>query len=92
MNHRLHLKFEQLDLATTRLLAAAEALGDEATRSPGPGQWSAAQVVHHLLFIESNIVRYVDKKLLADEALPGGTEAQPAGSPPWVRRSWREAS
>lgn len=70
MNHRLHLKFEQLDLATNRLLAAAEALGDEATRSPGPGQWSAAQVVHHLLFIEGNIVRYVDKKLLADEALP----------------------
>ena len=70
MNHRLNLKFEQLELATERLLAAAEALGTDATQAPGPGQWSATQVVHHLLVIENNITSYVQKKLLAAEQLP----------------------
>ncbi|MBD2720826.1 DinB family protein [Hymenobacter armeniacus] len=70
MNHRLHLKFEQLERATERLLASAEALGTDAERAPGPGQWSATQVVHHLLFIESNILQYVQKKVHAEEALP----------------------
>jgi uncharacterized damage-inducible protein DinB len=70
MNHRLHLKFEQLERATERLLASAEALGAESAKAPAPGQWSAAQVVHHLLFIESNIIQYVQKKLHANEQLP----------------------
>ncbi len=70
MNHRLNLKFEQLELATQRLLAAVDALGPDATRAPGPGQWAATQVVHHLLVIESNIIGYVQKKLLATEQLP----------------------
>ena len=70
MNHRLHLKFEQLERATERLLASAEALGDDSTKAPATGQWSATQVVHHLLFIESNIVQYVQKKLQAEEQLP----------------------
>ncbi|UOQ99763.1 DinB family protein [Hymenobacter sp. 5317J-9] len=70
MNHRLHLKFEQLERATERLLASAEALGTDAGRAPGPGQWSATQVVHHLLFIESNILQYVQKKVHAEESLP----------------------
>lgn len=70
MNHRLHLKFEQLELATERLLASAEALGPDSGTAPAPGQWSAAQVVHHLLFIEGNIIQYVQKKLHADEQLP----------------------
>lgn len=63
MTHRLHLKFEQLDRATTRLLAAAEALGADAARQPAPGQWSATQVVHHLLFIETNILKAIQGKL-----------------------------
>ena len=70
MNHRLHLKFEQLERATERLLASAEALGADGATAPAPGQWSATQVVHHLLFIEGNIIEYVQKKLLADERLP----------------------
>lgn len=71
MNHRLHLKFEQLERATERLLASAEALGPASGTAPVPGHWSAAQVVHHLLFIEGNIVQYVQKKVHADEQLPG---------------------
>jgi uncharacterized damage-inducible protein DinB len=70
MNHRLHLKFEQLERATERLLASAEALGPDSTKAPAPGQWSAAQVVHHLLFIEGNIIQYIQKKLQAEEQLP----------------------
>jgi uncharacterized damage-inducible protein DinB len=70
MNHRLHLKFEQLERATERLLASAEALGPDAGKAPAPGHWSAAQVVHHLLFIEGNIVQYIQKKMHAEEMLP----------------------
>ena len=70
MNHRLHLKFEQLERATERLLASAEALGADQAKAPAAGKWSAVQVVHHLLFIEGNIVQYIQKKIQADEALP----------------------
>ncbi|WP_210515966.1 DinB family protein [Hymenobacter terricola] len=70
MNHRLHLKFEQLERATERLLTSAEALGPDAARAPAPGNWSATQVVHHLFFIESNIVQYVQKKIQSEELLP----------------------
>ena len=70
MNHRLHLKLEQLERATERLLASAEALGADSGKAPAPGHWSAAQVVHHLLFIESNIIQYVQKKVLSEEVLP----------------------
>lgn len=69
MNHRLHLKFEQLERATQRLLAATEALGPDATRAPAPGKWAATQVVHHLLLVENSIAGYVQKKLLAAEQL-----------------------
>ncbi|WP_310391709.1 DinB family protein [Hymenobacter sp.] len=70
MNHRLHLKFEQLERATERLLAAAEALGTDSATAPAAGHWSATQVVHHLLFIEGNIIQYVQKKVVSDEKLP----------------------
>ena len=70
MNHRLHLKFEQLERATERLLASAEALGPDSATPPAPGQWSATQVVHHLLYIEGNIIQYLDKKIQAEERLP----------------------
>ncbi|MBF9237479.1 DinB family protein [Hymenobacter sp. BT683] len=70
MNHRLHLKLEQLERATERLLASAEALGADSAKAPAPGHWSATQVVHHLLFIESNIIQYIQKKMQAEELLP----------------------
>ncbi len=69
MNHRLHLKFEQLERATQHLLAATQALGPDATRAPAPGKWAATQVVHHLLLVENSITGYVQKKLLAAEQL-----------------------
>ena len=70
MNHRLHLKLEQLERSTGRLLSSAEALGADSGKSPAPGHWSATQVVHHLLFIEGNIIQYVQKKMQAEEMLP----------------------
>ena len=70
MNHRLHLKLEQLEHATNKLLAAAEALGPDAAKAPAPGSWSANQVVHHLFFIESNIIQYVQKKMRSEALLP----------------------
>ncbi|WP_044002507.1 DinB family protein [Hymenobacter swuensis] len=69
MNHRLHLRFEQLEHATTRMLDAVAALGPKATQSPGPGQWSAAQVVQHLVVSETGIGQYMEKKLLQAESL-----------------------
>ncbi|MDB5233874.1 MAG: hypothetical protein JWR44_867 [Hymenobacter sp.] len=69
MNHRLHLKFEQLEKATERLLASAEALGPDSATAPAPGSWSAAQVVHHLLFIEGKITDYLQKKVQAEESM-----------------------
>ncbi|SHL85275.1 DinB family protein [Hymenobacter psychrotolerans] len=69
MNHRLHLRFEQLEQATDHLLKTAETLGSKAHQSPGPGQWSAAQVVQHLLVAETGIGQYIEKKLHQSEEL-----------------------
>ncbi|GAB2478040.1 hypothetical protein GCM10011375_19190 [Hymenobacter qilianensis] len=69
MNHRLNLRFEQLERATNQLLAQVELLGERASTSPGPGQWSAVQVVHHLLVSETGINQYIDKKLAQTEDL-----------------------
>ncbi|WP_400191274.1 DinB family protein [Hymenobacter sp. B81] len=63
MNHRLHLRFEQLESATEQLLRAAEALGSRAHEAPAPGQWSAAHVVHHLAASEDAIGQYLRHKL-----------------------------
>ena len=69
MNHRLHLKFGQLERAAQHLLATTEAPGPDAARASAPGQWAATQVVHHLLLVENSITGYVQKKLLAAEQL-----------------------
>lgn len=77
MNHRLHLRLEQLERATENLLRAAEALGPAAATSPAPGQWSAAQVVQHLVLAEAGINAYLQKKLASSEQLRrGGLRAQ----------------
>ena len=69
MNHRLHLRFEQLEHATNQLFEAAWVLGEKAHQVPAPGQWSAAQVVHHLLISETGINQYIEKKLRNSEEL-----------------------
>jgi hypothetical protein len=66
MTNRLHVLIEQLDLATERALASAEALGPRAHTPPVPGQWAAAQVIHHLLTAEKKIVSAL-RRTLADD-------------------------
>lgn len=68
MTNRLHLLIEQLDRATERALATAEALGPRAYVAPVPAQWSAAQVVHHLLTAEKTIVAALRRTLAADHS------------------------
>jgi hypothetical protein len=68
MTHRLHLLVEQLDRATENALATAEALGPRAYSPPVPGQWAAAQVVHHLLTAEKSIVGALRKALASDNS------------------------
>jgi hypothetical protein len=68
MTNRLHLVIEQLDRATEQALASAEALGPRAYVHPVPGQWAAAQVIHHLLTAEKSIVGALRKTLATDHA------------------------
>lgn len=49
---------------------------DRLNRAPAPGSWSAIQVAHHLLLVESLALRYVEKKL--------------SFQPELNRASWRE--
>ena len=63
MTHRLHLLVEQLDRATATALASAEALGTRAYVAPVPGEWAAAQVIHHVLSAELKIVNALQKSL-----------------------------
>lgn len=63
MNHRLHLRFEQLEKATAQLLEDAQRLGERAYQAPAAGQWSAAHVVHHLLASEAAIGQYLQQQL-----------------------------
>ncbi|MCC3159422.1 DinB family protein [Hymenobacter sp. 15J16-1T3B] len=69
MNHRLHLRFEQLESATEQLLQDAARLGERAYAAPAAGQWSAAHVVHHLLASEAAIGQYLQQKLREVEQL-----------------------
>ncbi|TGD80791.1 DinB family protein [Hymenobacter wooponensis] len=67
MNNRLHIRFEQLEQATTRMLNSVAELGEKAYQAPGEKQWSAAQVVQHLVISETAIGQYLEKKLLQEE-------------------------
>ncbi|QIX63066.1 DinB family protein [Hymenobacter sp. BT18] len=70
MNHRLHLRLEQLERATEQLLKATAALGEARShQAPGPNQWSAAQVVQHLLVAEQGIGQYIEKKVQQEDGL-----------------------
>ena len=68
MTNRLHILVEQLDRATERALTTAEALGPRAYVHPVPGQWAAAQVIHHLLTAEKSIASALRRTLATDSA------------------------
>ena len=68
MTNRLHLLIEQLDRATEQALASAEALGPRAYVAPVPGEWAAAQVIHHLLTAEKTITVALRRALATDHS------------------------
>ncbi|MBO2033342.1 DinB family protein [Siccationidurans ginsengisoli] len=68
MTNRLYLLIEALDRATETALASAEALGPRAYVHPVPGQWAAAQVIHHLLTAEKSIAAGLRRALATDHA------------------------
>lgn len=71
MQAALARRFERLESARSRLLATLE--GREASalnRAPGPGKWSALQILHHVVTAEALTLGYVRKKMQAGSALP----------------------
>lgn len=53
------------------VIAYLEPFNDEQlNRQPGPGQWSALQVVHHVMRAEKLSLAYIQKKLSYKPALP----------------------
>jgi uncharacterized damage-inducible protein DinB len=73
MNHRLNIRFEQLETATEKLLTMAESLGSRSHEVPSTDQWSAAQVVYHLIASEKGIQQYLQHKLQEEEKLERGS-------------------
>jgi hypothetical protein len=71
MQPRLRESFERLETSRTRVLAGLSGLETETlNRSPGPGRWSALQVLHHVVTAEALTVSYVRKKAQAGGSLP----------------------
>ena len=63
--------FLRLEQARSRALALLEGLGATAlNRPPGPGRWSALQVLHHVVESEAGTLGYVRKKMQAGAGLP----------------------
>ncbi|MCS7035964.1 MAG: DinB family protein [Saprospiraceae bacterium] len=53
--------YQQRGEALLRLMAPYD--DERLNRAPAPGSWSAMQVAHHLILVESLALRYVQKKL-----------------------------
>ncbi len=71
MRPRLERPFHRLEDARSRALALLEGLGPAAlNRPPGPGRWSALQVLHHVVESEAGTLGYVHKKMQAGAGLP----------------------
>jgi len=63
--------FAHLEEARSRALALLEGAGPAALdRRPGPGRWSALQVLHHVVEAEAGTLAYVRKKMQAGASLP----------------------
>jgi hypothetical protein len=78
----LRQRLQAMDKALEALLLQLEAYDDEQlNRPPGPGRWSAMQVLQHLMLAEKLSQQYIVKK---QQSLPG--QLPSAGLGTW----WRE--
>lgn len=64
-------RFEALEAARARALALLDGRDPAALdRPPGPGRWSALQVLHHVVEAEAGTLAYILKKMQAGSSLP----------------------
>jgi hypothetical protein len=69
----LRARLDRLEAARARVLSLLEGRELAALdRPPGPGRWSALQVLHHVVEAEAGTLAYVRKKMQAGPALPRG--------------------
>lgn len=71
MNPDFRSRLERLEASRARALSLL--LPHDATalnRAPGPGRWSALQVLHHVIESEAATLGYVRKKMQAGASLP----------------------
>lgn len=82
MTPHLAQPFQRLEASRARALALLDPHGREAlNRPPGPGRWSALQVLHHVVESEAATLGYVRKKM------QGGSTLPPAGLASRLRRT-----
>jgi len=63
MNERIRMRFETLEAGRRGVETRIDGVAPEAlNRQPSPGQWSAAQVISHIVLAETRTVGYVTKK------------------------------
>jgi hypothetical protein len=63
-------RLARLEASRRRALAAVDGVPHAAlNRSPGPGKWSALQVLHHVVTAEALTLGYIRKKMQAGPAL-----------------------
>jgi hypothetical protein len=69
----LRARLDRLEAARASVLSLLEGREHaELDRPPGPGRWSALQVLHHVVEAEAGTLAYVRKKMQAGPALPRG--------------------
>ncbi len=63
-------RFDVLKRLHTEVLASVEGVDDETlNRAPDGGGWSAAQVISHIIYAESGILRMIQKRMAEPECL-----------------------
>ena len=78
MDQKILKRLDQLDKSLEILvLELSEYSEDQLRKQPAPGEWSALQVVHHLITAENLSLKYVIKKLSFDPKLkPAGIQSK----------------
>jgi hypothetical protein len=71
MRSDLKRRLEQLEATRAEVVARIEPFERERLNRPrADGGWSALQVLHHVILVESGTLRYISKKMRAGTSLP----------------------